>query len=78
MYVNGNLEGKEMMICKVFENGESQAVRLPNEYRFDSSEVMVRKIGGIVLLIPKDAKWDSFLHALDMFSDDFMEEGRRP
>lgn len=65
-----------MMTGKIFENGRSQAVRLPKECRFDSNEVMIHKIGDIVLLIPKDAKWDSFLRALDLFSDDFMEEGR--
>lgn len=65
-----------MMTAKVFENGRSQAVRLPKECRFSSDEVNVSKIGDIVMLIPKSNKWDSFMRAVDMFSDDFMQEGR--
>ena len=65
-----------MMTAKVFENGRSQAVRLPKECRFSSDEVMVSKIGDIVILLPKTNKWDSFMKALDMFSDDFMADGR--
>ena len=65
-----------MMTAKVFENGRSQAVRLPKECRFDTDEVAVNKIGDIVLLIPKTNKWSSFMQAIDMFSEDFMNEER--
>lgn len=63
-----------MMTAKVFENGRSQAVRLPKECRFSTDEVAVNRIGEIVLLMPKTSKWSSFMQAVDMFSDDFMEE----
>ena len=36
-----------MMTAKVFENGRSQAIRLPKECRFTSDEVMVNKIGDL-------------------------------
>ena len=65
-----------MMTAKVFENGRSQAVRLPKECRFNTDEVAVNRIGDIVLLIPKTNKWSSFMQAIDMFSDDFMQDGR--
>ena len=65
-----------MMTAKVFENGRSQAVRLPKEYRFSDEEVIINKIGDVVILMPKSDKWDSFIKALDMFSDDFMRSGR--
>lgn len=65
-----------MMTAKIFENGRSQAVRLPKEYRFAESEVYVNKVGDVVLLIPKTCKWSSTLQSLDMFSSDFMAEGR--
>ena len=65
-----------MLTAKVFENGRSQAVRLPKECRFDASEVAVNKIGDIVLLMPKTEKWASFMQAVDLFSEDFMAEGR--
>ena len=65
-----------MMTAKVFENGRSQAVRLPKECRFNTDEVAVNRIGDIVLLMPKTNKWCSFMQAIDMFSDDFMKDGR--
>ena len=65
-----------MMTAKVFENGRSQAVRLPKECRFNTDEVAVNKIGDIVLLMPKTSKWNSFMQAIDMFSEDFMNEER--
>lgn len=77
VYTNGvRKELINMMTAKVFENGRSQAVRLPKEYRFTTDEVAVNKIGDIVLLMPKTDKWSSFMQAIDMFSDDFMEEER--
>lgn len=50
-------------------------MRLPKEYRFDTDEVAVNKIGQIVLLMPKQSKWESLMQAIDMFSDDFMKNG---
>lgn len=65
-----------MLTAKVFENGRSQAVRLPKECRFNGNEVMVNRIGDIVILMPKNNKWASFMTAIEMFSPDFMEDGR--
>ena len=65
-----------MMTAKVLKNGRSQAIRLPKECQFSSDEVVVNKIDDIVILLPKENKWDSFMRAVDMFSDDFMVDGR--
>ena len=65
-----------MMTAKGVKNGRSQAIRLPKECQFSSDEVVVNKIGDIVILLPKENKWDSFMRAVDMFSDDFMVDGR--
>ena len=62
--------------AKIFENGRSQAVRLPKEYRFSDDEVMIGKIGNIVLLLSIQTEWDAFMMAVDLFFDDFMAEGR--
>ena len=45
-----------MMTAKLFENGRSQAVRLPKEYRFNGDEVAINKVGDIVILMPKENK----------------------
>ena len=65
-----------MMTAKLFENGRSQAVRLPRECRFSGEEVAVNKIGDLVILMPKEDKWSGFLNSLHLFSDDFMSDGR--
>ncbi len=65
-----------MEVAKVFENGRSQAVRLPKKFRFSGEEVFVQKLGGAVLLVPKEAAWQTFLNSLDNFTDDFFDEGR--
>lgn len=65
-----------MMTAKLFENGRSQAVRLPKECRFPGDEVSVNKVGDIVILVPKENKWAGFLTSLDLFSEDFMANGR--
>lgn len=65
-----------MMTAKIFENGRSQAVRLPKECRFSGEEVAVNKIGDIVILMPKENKWAGFLSSLNLFSEDFMSGGR--
>ncbi len=60
--------------AKVFMNGGSQAVRLPKSCRVPGDEVNVQRVGSITLIIPKEAKWESMLRSLDLFTDDFMTE----
>lgn len=67
-----------MNTAKLFKNGSSQAVRLPREFKFRGDEVYVKKIGGLVILIPKDDPWGSLIRSLDHFSDDFMTERSQP
>ena len=67
-----------MTTAKLFENGRSQAVRLPKEYRFCGEEVAVNKVGDIVFLMPIENKWAGFLNSLNLFSEDFMNEEREP
>ncbi len=57
--------------AKLFFNGQSQAVRLPKEYRFNGNEVYVKKIGNTVMLFPKDQIWETFLNGLNSFTEDF-------
>jgi len=66
-----------METAKLFINGNSQAVRLPKEYRFTGNEVGIRKIGNIAVLYPIDQAWETFLDGLNGFTDDFLSEGRQ-
>ena len=64
--------------AKIFQSGRSQAVRLPKEFRFNGSEVFVKRIGNAVVLLPTDDAWDSLAQSLDLFSDDYMTERKQP
>jgi antitoxin VapB len=64
-------------IAKLFQNGQSQAVRLPKEFRFEDDHVFIKKSGNVVMLIPAKSSWDSLFNSLDKFSDDFMPEERK-
>jgi antitoxin VapB len=62
--------------AKLFMNGRSQAVRLPRDYRFDCSEVYIRKDPdtGDVIISAKPSSWDEFFRLRDRTDvpDDFM------
>lgn len=67
-----------MKIAKLFKNGNSQAVRLPQEFRFEGDRVKIRKEGNLVILEPLvfDVKvWLAELRRHPL-SDDFMADGR--
>jgi len=67
-----------MKTAKLFQNGQSQAVRLPKEFRFEGEEVFIKKHGNVVMLMPVVNSWDSLLGSLDKFSADFMSERDQP
>lgn len=67
-----------MKTAKIFQNGQSQAVRLPKEFRFEDSEVFIKKSGNVVQLIPRTDSWDSLFGSLKKFSREFMSERIQP
>lgn len=67
-----------MKTAKLFQNGQSQAVRLPKEFRLEGEEVFIKKMGNVVMLIPVAHSWDSLMSSLDKFSPDFMDERNQP
>lgn len=63
-------------IAKIFKNGQSQAVRLPKEFRFENQEeLFVKKVEDGIILLSKNDKsvWDNMFDRLDEFSEDFMQ-----
>lgn len=67
-----------MKTAKLFRNGQSQAVRLPKEFRIEGTEVFIRKCGNVVMLIPAHASWDNLFQGIRKFSPDFMDERQQP
>ena len=57
--------------AKIFKNGQSQAVRLPKEFRMSGSSVFVKHMGNAVLLIPKDSVWDLMEEGLSEIDPEF-------
>jgi antitoxin VapB len=56
--------------AKIFQNGGSQAVRLPKRFRFQDEEVIVRKVGKQVILEPADEWSAEFLACLGSWKED--------
>ncbi len=67
-----------MRTAKLFKNGRSQAVRLPKEFRFDGTQVFIKKLGNAVVLLPYQNSWQALFDSLEQFSDDFMVSREQP
>ena len=67
-----------MRIAKLFKNGDSQAVRLPKEFRLPGTEVWISRSGSAVVLRPMKASWESMLAARSRFTRDFMRQRDQP
>lgn len=65
-----------MIHARVFQSGNSQAVRLPKEFRFQSEQVEIFRRGDEIVLreIPLNAA--AIFDALAQLPPDFMSEGR--
>ena len=60
--------------AKLFMNGQSQAVRLPKEFRFEGKEVYIQKIGNKIILSDKKQSWNQFFNEDSVFDDDFLSQ----
>jgi antitoxin VapB len=66
-----------MKTAKIFQHGNSQAVRLPKEFRFEEDEVVIKHHAGGVLLLPKRYVFDDLLEILQRFEGP-IERGENP
>jgi len=64
--------------AKLFKSGRSQAVRLPKAFRFDGTQVFVKRVGQAVVLLPESHPWDVLFEACGEFSKDFMSQRNQP
>ena len=67
-----------MDTAKLFQSGRSQAVRLPKDYRFSGSEVVVKHFGNGVLLLPLDDPWQMLAAGLEAFEPGFVLSREQP
>ncbi len=67
----------EARIARLFRNGRSQAVRLPQEFRFAGDRVRIRRLGRGILLEPLVTDVAEWFADLDRHGPEpFMAEGR--
>ncbi|GAA5141984.1 AbrB/MazE/SpoVT family DNA-binding domain-containing protein [Prosthecobacter algae] len=59
-------------IAKVFQNGRSQAVRLPKEFRVKGPEVYIRHTSEGILISERDP-WDRVEEGCQQLSDEFLK-----
>jgi len=67
-----------MHTTRVFTSGNGQVVHLPREFRFESGEVIIKKVGDMVILFPKKYKGARFKELLNAFDADFQIERAQP
>jgi len=65
-------------VAKLFKSGRSQAVRLPKALRFEGEEVIAKRFGNGVLLLPAEAPWQLMQEALNEFEPDFEIQREQP
>ncbi|MFP4437063.1 MAG: antitoxin [Chloroflexaceae bacterium] len=67
-----------MDTASIFQDGQSQVIRLPKEYRFRGTKVHLKRMGNAVVFIPEYDSWQPLIDSLSMFSDDFMVKRNQP
>jgi antitoxin VapB len=70
--------GHHLDTARLFQSGRSQAVRLPKEYRFAGTEVVVKHFGNGVLLLPVDDPWQTLAAGLAAFEPGFALTREQP
>jgi len=63
-----------MKTAKIIPNGNSQAIRLPKEFRFNTKEVYIKKEGDKVILSPRPDSWQAYFKQKNTIPDAFMND----
>jgi antitoxin VapB len=66
-----------MRTAKIFQSGNSQAVRIPKEFKLEGDRVEIQKRRNALVLSPTKKSWAALIASLDKFTDDFMKGGRK-
>lgn len=67
-----------MPVTRVFQSGNSQAVRLPKEFRFQEEEVVIKRVGDAVMLFPMRYAASVLKAELDALDANFQIERNQP
>lgn len=67
-----------MLTAKVFQSGNSQAIRIPKEVQTERKEFLIRKVGDGYVLFPTDDPWFPLRLSIGQMPDDFMSDREQP
>ncbi len=67
-----------MLTAKVFQSGNSQAIRIPNEVRTDQHEFSIQRFGEGFILLPVNDPWAALRASIGTMPQDFMEDRKQP
>lgn len=66
-----------MTFARVFQSGNSQAIRLPKEFRLNVDQVEIFRRGDEIVLREKPVNGTAIFDSLTQLPDDFMADGRQ-
>ncbi len=66
------------MTAKVFQSGNSQAIRIPKEFQTDIQEFLIKKIGDGYILYPTNDPWFPLRLSIGQMPEDFMTDREQP
>ena len=72
----GQTRGAVMDVVSVRSVGNQQTIDIPEDYHLIENKLYINRIGKALILIPTSDPWATIFSGLDMFTDDFMEDGR--
>lgn len=67
-----------MVPTRVFKNGNSQALRIPQEMRTDTQDYYITKVGKVFIAYPADDPWAATRMAIGAFDEEFMKDREQP
>lgn len=67
-----------MTITRIFKNGNSQALRIPQEMRTEKKEYCINKFGDVFIAYPASDPWAPVRHVIGTFPEDFLEDRNQP
>ncbi len=71
-------EKAKMTSTRVFQNGNSQALRIPQSMRTEKKEFFITKIGNVYIAYPTDDPWAPARQVVGTFSEDLMADRNQP
>ena len=64
--------------AKIVKNGDENMVVLPKDFNLKDDEILMRRIGNMIMLVPKKMALQTFMDGLNGFTEDFLPNGREP